>query len=193
MNKDLLFNALNRITPLSTDFKNYLSVHLSSHLFHKGDQMPYRPPVSETAYFIEYGLVCGVNYLTEEKVTLWFSGQERFIIPELPVPGKQFIERIEFLSPTLLIGLEFSRMKEAIRLFPEGISVCLAIIGHKIAESNEREILLRLPSKVRYTTVFARHPQYFIESYNDNLASYLNLSTRHFARLKKQFHTNSRT
>ncbi|WP_139298293.1 cyclic nucleotide-binding domain-containing protein [Pedobacter hartonius] len=186
MNNDLLFKTLSGIAFLSLDFKEYLSEHIICHIFQKGDHMPYRPPVSQTIYFVQYGLVCGVNRTTNVKNTLWIADQASFIVPPL-TSSDLFVERIEFLSTTQLIGLESSFLAETFTRFPEAGKLWLGMISRSITESNKRELLLRLPPETRYATLFKQHPQYFISSYNENLASYLNMSLRHFARLKRRF------
>ena len=189
MNNDLLFNTLSGISFLSADFKEYLSEHIIYYIFQKGDHMPYRPPVSQTIYFVQEGLVCGVNYTADVKNTLWFADQGSFIVPPLTSLQKSFAERIEFFSATQLIGFEPPSITELYTYSPERAKLWLGIISRSITESHQRELLLRLTPESRYAITFKQHPQYFAGSDIENLASYLNISPRHFARLKRRFST----
>lgn len=188
MQESPLSKFLQEISPMSEGLKQYLSSHTTFYCFARGDQMPYIPPISHTVYFVEYGLVAGTKSLPEGKVTLWFSDEEHFILPGLLSAGHSFTERLEFLAPTEMVGIEMQTVLNAISLFPELKLMCLTILDRHMRELYQREYLLRLPSDLRYKMAFSQHPQYFTESTNDHLASYLNLSKRHFTRLKKEFH-----
>lgn len=192
MNRNLLFNNLGQFAALSQPLQDYLSGHLHSQLFHKGDQMPYLPPISQTAYFIEYGLVSGVKFIEEMKCTLWILDQLHFIIPAPGQESPQLIDRMEFLSTTLLAGIDLTHIYEAIRLFPEAHPVFSGILMRSMAEARDRELLMRLPSESRFITALRQHPQFFTESCNVHLASYLNLSIRQFTRIKRNVYRAKR-
>lgn len=188
MEETLLFRFLNTITPISAGLNDYLFSHTSQFKFARSDQMPYIPPVSKSVYFIEQGLVAGTKLLPEGKVTQWLSNDNHFIIPGLISPIQDFIERLEFLMPTTMTGIDIGVVFDGINQFKELGLLSVSILDQHIRLMQEREYLLRLPSEVRFERAFTQHPQYFVDSNNDHLASYLRLSTRHFARLKKHYH-----
>lgn len=184
MNTNNLFYQLNAIKPLSESFKNYLSDHLVDQKYDRGDQLPYRQSVSNTIYFVEDGLVSGTKMINDEKTILWFSNKNHFIVPSLTASREQFIQRLEFLKPTLLIGLELPFARQAIKLFPEALELFLGIIDKTIAESNERELFLRLSAEKRHQSIAAIIPFIFSECPSENLASYLNISLTQHYRIK---------
>ena len=189
METDYLFNYLNSIRPLSPDLKKFLLANLIFDTFNIGDQLPYRPPISTTLYFVNYGLLSGTHTQNHNKSTLWFSKEGSFILPLPNSTGKQFIDRIEFLKPTLLIGLESPLIQRTIDEFPETLSLFIRIIEQNRIESNNRELFLRLPSQERCSQLFNLMPNLFIDSNSDQLASYLNISKRQLMRIKPHLKT----
>lgn len=184
-----LFKRLNAIEKLSEAFKEYLARKLLTFEFGTGEQLPYRPPVSTTIYFIEYGLVSGLT-VSEQKTAKWFINDGHFILPSLSTHKKPLIERIEFLSQTLLIGLELNHATHAIEIFPEAKWLFLALQDERIHDSHQRELFLRLTADVRYAHLYKKLPMLFIDGHTEKLASYLNISRRHFARIKRK-HTKT--
>ena len=187
MRETLLSNLLQSITPISENFGQFIADYSSTHSFVRGDQLLYIPPVSNTIYFVEKGLLCGTKSLDESKLTLWFSNEGHFIVPDLISSDRYFTERFEFLTPSVIIGIKIERLFKAMDTYPECKILGIAILDRHIKSLQEREYLLRLPSDARYERAFRQHPHYFIESNNDHLASYLRLSIRHFNRIKKEF------
>lgn len=185
METDYTFEHLNSIQPLSPALKNFLADNIVSHEFNSGDQLTYRPPVSTTVYFVKYGLISGTNTQNHNKSTVWFSKEGTFILPLLYTAGKQFIDRIEFLKHTLLIGLESPLIKQAIKEFPEAQNLFMNIQEQNRIESNNRELFLRLSAEDRCLYLFKLMPNLFIDSNSDQLASYINISKRHLMRIKQ--------
>jgi hypothetical protein len=188
-----LSNALQAIFPVSEGLQNYINANTTRFSFARGSQLPNIYPINRTMYFIDCGLVCGTRCLEEETQTLWFADERSFIIPNLVAPSVNFTDRFEFLKPTVLMGLDIQKIVDAIDRFPELKILGITILDRYIHAMHQREILLRLPSHLRYANAFAQHPNLFIDSNTDHLASYLNLSNRQFARLKKNFHQRRMT
>lgn len=185
METDHLFNYLNSIRPISLDLKKFLTNNLVRDEFNTGDQLPYRPPVSTTIYFVNYGLISGTNTRNHSKSTLWFSKDGTFILPLPGGTGKQFIDRIEFLKPTLLIGFESLLIKQAINEFPEALDLSIRILEQNRLESNNRELFLRLSAEERCSQLFKLMPNLYIDSNSEQLASYINISKRQLMRIKQ--------
>jgi CRP-like cAMP-binding protein len=187
MEDTVLLKALKGIAPLSEALSQYIYDHVSHHFFAKGSQMPYIKPIYNMVYFIECGLVCGVQFKPDKKRTLWFGHEQTFIVPGLLAPNINFTDSFEFLMPTVLVGMEIEAILSATEIYPELKLLGMTILDQYISDLMNRDLLLRLPSELRYAAAFAQYPQYFVDSNNDHLASYLNISKRHFARLKREF------
>lgn len=187
MNLKLLFQTLSKFSPISRALEEYITNNLTSLNLKAGGHMVNTAPVSQTLYFIEYGLVYGSKDIAEVSEVVWIAGQGGLIVPSPGKVEKQFADRINFLSPTLMIGLEIKFLYAALEVFPEAIDLFTGIIGYKLAEANSRELLLRQPSRQRYQMMFEGNPHLFLESNNEVLASFLNISTRQFTRIKSKF------
>ncbi|HEY0176915.1 MAG TPA: hypothetical protein VGC08_11085 [Pedobacter sp.] len=188
MNTTHLFQTINHINPLSKGFQTYLSENLNYLQFNMGDHIPYLLPVSHTIYFIDYGITGGIRVSGYKKNTLWFADQGKFIFPEIMPSAKPFIERIEFLMPTLLIGMEMDIIIQAAAAFPEARQLLYGLSDRKLAEAHEREIFLRLSPDERFHSLVSATPALLIYSHAPQLASYLNISVRQLMRYKGKNH-----
>lgn len=191
MDTNHLFTVLNSIKPMSAGFKTYLAENLVHHHFCSGDHMPYRPPVSRTIYFISYGIVGGIRIAHDQAETLWFSGEGQFICPGIIPSTVIFVERIEFLTSTHLIGLELTMIIKAIGLFPEAMEILFELLDQNRVESNEREVFLRLSPGDRFNLIANSIPILFIQAHAHQMATYLNISTRQLMRYKRKYYKRS--
>ena len=181
-----LFNTLNSIKPLTIPLKAYLSNNLIFEEFSKGELLPYnQPSSSRIMYFIAYGLVCGTKLSNNKKAVLWYSQDGNFIVPELAESKEKFIGRLEFQTPTLLIGFEFPIILEEMKLYEEARYIFLGIIHQNNRESHEREIFLRLSAENRVKSLMQSIPMIFFKSKTDYMASYINISVAHYHKIKK--------
>lgn len=191
MDTNHLFTVLNSIKPMSAGFKTYLAENLVHHHFCSGDHMPYRPPVSRTIYFITYGIVGGIRIAHDQAETLWFSGEGQFVCPGIIPSTVIFVERIEFLTPTHLIGLELTMIIKAIGLFPEAMEILFGLLDQNRLESNDREVFLRLSPGDRFNLIANSIPILFIQAHAHQMATYLNISTRQLMRYKRKYYKRS--
>lgn len=191
MDTNHLFSTLNSIKPMSKEFIAYLTENLIPYYFYSGDKMPYRPPVSRTIYFISYGIVGGIIVTHDQTETLWFAGEGQFICPGIMSSTKNFVERIEFITPTLMIGLELTTIITAISIFPEAMEILFGLLDQNRVEGNDREVLLRLSPGERVDIIANSIPILFMQAHAHQLASYLNISTRQLMRYKKMYYKRS--
>jgi len=186
MHTQNLFNILNSIKPLTEPLRSYLSEHTFPYKFVKGDQLIYQEPTSRIIYFIDYGLVCGIKIFNNKKTTLWFSNDGQFILPTLTASRNQFIERIEFQNPTLLVGMKYENAVKALGLFPEAKALFLKVIDKNIEEAQDRERFLRLSPLERHKVISIRIPFIFMLCDLKTMASYLNISLTQHQRIKRK-------
>lgn len=184
MPKESLFSTLSAMKPVSLEFRDYLSKELIIQEFKEGTVITHRSEISQIIYFIAYGLVSGSKISNQTKHTYWYAGSGKFIIPDSKKQPNTSVESLEFLSPTLLIGLDINVVTESMTLFKEASHIFLQIWGNRINESTEREIFLRRPFQERFDQFYVGHSGTFGNSHMKNVASYFNTSLRNFERVK---------
>ena len=187
MQDSQLIKYLESVSTVSNDLKQHLREHVFVQFFSKGDRMPYLPPISNTVYFVDEGLLCGTKDGVKERTTLWFSAKGSFIVPAMLSVHKKYTERFEILIPTVLSAINIQYIINYVDVYPELKRIGMIILDQYISDLHSRELLLRMPAEERFETCYRENPQYFVDSSNNYLASYLRLSHRQFARLKRRF------
>lgn len=183
MQTDTIFKRLNAFKIISPGFKEYLLSCFIVSEFDEQDTLPYRPPISNTIYFIEQGMLEQIAYYRQQKKTLAYYSSTAFLLPDFG--GQAFmVSKIHFLQASVLIGLELSDALEALNLFPEAAHLFIYLQDEALQAATERQLLLGLPAKERFAALFIKHPQLYQHGTAASIASYLHISLRQYQRLK---------
>jgi hypothetical protein len=180
-----MIKKLNHLKPLSHAFRNYILANAVPSRYHRAEQISFRRAGPNLLFYIVYGTARGIHLVNGKETTIWFSTQDHFIMAAFKTSGSQFLTQIEFLTPSLVIPLDFSLMAQACQLFPEAGILFNSIIAEQLEEANFRELLLRMPYRDRYLLSLTQFPFLLSDCRGDIWASYLDISLSALGRIKK--------
>lgn len=143
--------------------------------------------VPTSIYYIQKGLAMGYTGGQKQQAVNWFMNENNFLIPSWffhQEPGTEFIT---FLEETTLLVLSFEKVKALIDRYEEVFFLFLLLTEDSIRAGKEREYMLRLLPEERYLYIAKTSPFLFTRGHYDQLASYLNISRRHFVRIRNNF------
>jgi len=143
--------------------------------------------VPTSIYYIQKGLAMGYTGRQKPQAVNWFMNENNFLIPSYFFHREPGTEFISFLEETTLLTLSFDKMKTLINRYEEAFYLFLLLAEDGIRAGKEREYMLRLLPEERYLYIAKTTPFLFSRGHFDQLASYLNISRRHFVRIRNNF------
>ncbi|EOR96274.1 hypothetical protein ADIARSV_0509 [Arcticibacter svalbardensis MN12-7] len=178
---------LSRFGTLSAELSDILISELSEYQFERGDLLVNPREVKKhEIYYIEKGMVRGCDNYRGKRISIWIAGRDSLLTVQNLKGRSIFIEQMHFLLDTTLYVLDLEKVLKHISEYPEMTSLLANILYQSILEGKQREHLLRLypEDKVHY---MEKNDALAINSTNlEAIASYLNLSRRHFIRIRSK-------
>jgi len=143
--------------------------------------------IPTSIYYIQKGLAMGYTGRQKPQSVTWFMNENNFLIPSYffhQEPGTEFIT---FLEETTLLALSIDKVRDMINTYEEAFFMFLLLTEDSIRAAKEREYMLRLLPEERYLFIAKTTPFLFTRGHFDQLASYINISRRHFVRIRNNF------
>lgn len=143
--------------------------------------------VPTSIYYVQKGLVMGYTGRQKPQMVTWFMNEDNFLIPSYffhQQPGTEFIA---FPEETTLLAMPFDKVREIVSSYQAAFFMFLLLAEDSIRTGREREYMLRLLPEERYLYIAKTSPFLFARGHFDQLASYINISRRHFVRLRNNF------
>lgn len=179
------FKKLGSFGVINAALRDYLSSILIELQFEQGDLLvQITENKNPELYYIESGLVRGSDSYHGKRISIWIAGDDSlFIVQNLK--GKSiFREQMHFLRDTQLYVLDLEKTLQASTLFPEIIPLFANMLYECILEGKNREHLLRLNPEEKVRFMEKCCPEVINSTNLEAIASYLNISRRHFIRTR---------
>ncbi len=176
---------------LTEELQQELKNSLSELHFQANDGLLSPGYVPNSIYYVQKGLVMGYTGRQKPQMVTWFMNENNFLIPSYffhQEPGTEFIT---FLEGTTLLALPFDKVRGIVSSYQTAFSMFLLLAEDSIRTGREREYMLRLLPEERYLYIAKTSPFLFDRGHFDQLASYINISRRHFVRLRNNFSSRS--
>ena len=188
--KEIIFESLSNIYPLSDGLKNYLNNNLKEIHLKKKEIYLHDGEINDKISFIVKGFLRSY-YITDEGIdtTVWFMKEG-----DVCISVKSFYERtaseefIQAQEQSTLLYITYQELQDAYRLFPE-----FNIIGRKLTEkyyvlSEERLLGIRnKKAKDRYAFLLQQHPEIAQRALVQRIASYLDIDKHRLSKIRAQF------
>ncbi|MDB5151449.1 MAG: hypothetical protein JWR54_200 [Mucilaginibacter sp.] len=172
---------------LTEELQQELKNSLSELHFQANDGLLSPGYVPNSIYYVQKGLVMGYTGRQKPQMVTWFMNENNFLIPSYffhQEPGTEFIT---FLEETTLLALPFDKVRGIVSSYQTAFSMFLLLAEDSIRTGREREYMLRLLPEERYLYIAKTSPFLFDRGHFDQLASYINISRRHFVRIRNNF------
>lgn len=188
METDRLFQLLASIKPLSEDFKKALEKELQFVNYPKSHFLIQALSVAHYAYFLEKGFAVGYHYHENKRVvtSFWQSGEIIFS-PKSFFEQSPSTENIQLTVDGELHSISYASITKLFETFQVANTLSQVIISRYHAKSEERNIDLHiLDAWERYTKLLKKYPRIDLNTSQDLIASYLNITPQSLSRLKKK-------
>ena len=143
--------------------------------------------VPTSIYYIQKGMAMGYTNLQKPQVVTWFINENNFLIPSYFFQQQPGTEFITFLEESTLLALPIEKTRDIARRHPDAQTLFLLLTEDCVRAGKEREFMLRLLPEERYLYIAETKSYLFARGHFDQLASYINLSRRHFVRIRNTF------
>lgn len=181
---------LEKIAPLSTEFKQFFQEKVSSKLYKKGTVLNESGQLCDTLYFIKKGLIRGYHIIENKEITTWMSTDGELVTSITGFfKNENARENIQTLEDTSVECISYSDLQYGLSIYPEMGTVFTTLLIEYYIHAENRTLLSRIPSaKGRFN--------YFLETGNKfllnraphkYLASMLNIRPETFSRILKDF------
>ncbi|MBB3058281.1 CRP-like cAMP-binding protein [Mucilaginibacter gotjawali] len=187
MEAEKFFKKIREKAFLTDEIQQELKNSLTEMHFGPNDGLISPGYIPTSIYFIQKGLAMGYTGRQKPQAVTWFMNENNFLIPSYffhQEPGTEFIT---FLEETTLLALSIDKVKDMINRYEEAFFIFLLLTEDSIRAGKEREYMLRLLPEERYLYIAKTTPFLFARGHFDQLASYLNISRRHFVRIRNNF------
>ncbi len=146
----------------------------------------------QSIYFIEEGIARGYQQVEDWHATHWLAGDGTFIMPDGYFTKLYSSIYIDFLTCTGGFVLDHRAAKRFFKSNPQAILLLLWMQDEKHAIARQREEMLRITDLgQRYRFLYRSNPFIINHAPRETIASYLNISVRHYDRIRK-LHINER-
>jgi CRP-like cAMP-binding protein len=181
------FKKIGEKSFLTEELQQELKNSLSEVHFQANDGLLSPGYVPTSIYYVQKGLVMGYTGRPKPQMVTWFMNENNFLMPSFffhQEPGTEFIT---FLEETTLLALSIDKVRDMINRYEEAFFMFLLLTEDSIRAGKEREYMLRLLPEERYLYIAKTSPFLFTRGHFDQLASYINISRRHFVRIRNNY------
>ncbi|WP_345949028.1 hypothetical protein ABDD95_19460 [Mucilaginibacter sp. PAMB04274] len=187
MDQESFFSKISEKIVLTAQIKALIEKNLSTLFFEKNDRLLSPGHVPMEMYYIQEGLVMGHTIRQKQKVVQWFQFQDSFLIPSCFFHQQPATEYITFREPTVLLSLPHTIIQSINKIHRESQNLFLLLAEDSIQAGKERENMMRMFPEDRYRHLAKTQPYLFTGGHFEFLASYMNMSRRHFVRIRNRF------
>ncbi len=147
----------NSITPISKDLKQYLSAHMTSHSFKKGELICQAGDTVSHLHLIKKGLVRGYYQHGSKEITQWVDWENHVFTSVggffMRTPCKENIQAIE---ATQTESLHYDDLQYCLKHFPDMATIYRTLFEFYLVSAEERVYISRIPNaKDRYDAFLA--------------------------------------
>ncbi|MBB6131719.1 Crp/Fnr family transcriptional regulator [Mucilaginibacter lappiensis] len=187
MDKEIFFSKISEKVFLTAQIRTLIEKNLSTLYFEKYDHLLSPGHIPTEMFYIEEGLVMGHTVRQKQKVVQWFQHNGSFLIPSCFFHQQPATEYITFREPTVLFSLPHTIIQSINKIHHESLNLFLLLAEDSIQAGKEREYMMRMFPEDRYRHLAKTQPYLFAGGHFEFLASYMNMSRRHFVRIRNRF------
>lgn len=183
--------SLDRIHPLSSEVKSYLSQHIQLKSYKKNDIIHAAGTVFDSIYYIKKGVLRGFYQYNSKEITTWFSQENQLAACISSFnnygPSKESIQVIEDAE---VYVLKVSLLQDLYNRFPEFNYIVRILYQEYLMEAEERAFIARLTeASLKY--------DHFVTTYGNLLrriplkyvASFLGMTLETLSRIRNKYST----
>jgi CRP-like cAMP-binding protein len=187
MDAETFFNKLREKAFLTEEFQQEIQKYLKELHFKAHDGLLSPGYIPTSIYYVQQGLVMGHIERPKHQPVTWFMNEGNFLIPPYFFHQQPATEFITFREQTILLSLSFATVREMIGKYDEALFLFLLLAEDSIKAGKEREYMLRMVPEERYLYLLKTSSFLFRRGHFDLLSSYMNISRRHFVRIRNKF------
>lgn len=189
-NTSLLFEYIEKTSPLSKNEKIILGAHFTEKKFKKGAELLTLHQTCKTLHFVISGVFRNYKIHTDKEITNYFSYSQRnpFVASfETLLTGNNNDEIIECIEDGVVISIPYSKWS-SIYLESESLNT----FGRKMAEFNYLLAIERIASlqfkdaSHRYNSFLTNYPGLLNRIPHHYIASYIGITPESFSRIRKK-------
>ncbi|AYB32013.1 Crp/Fnr family transcriptional regulator [Chryseolinea soli] len=188
MDTERLFELLNRIYPVSEEFRNAIERELIQLSFPKNHVLLEPPNVAGHSYFINSGFAISYTYFEGKKdiTWLWPAGG-------IMVAGKSLFEQvasrefIQLVEPSELLCMSYHSLLKLFEAYPETNILYRAVLHQYFEQSQARiEDMKNLSAIQNYRKLINGFPGIEQVLSQEQISSYLGIAPQSLSRMKKR-------
>lgn len=172
-----LFRFLSLLSPLSNEFRQFLSLHLKTEQYHRKELLLREGQICQHAWFLCNGLVRSYYIKDEKDISSWFMSENQIVM----VPQSMYEEQpsdisIEALEHCKALRVHYPDIMYAFKHFPEANIIARKMSDqyYMLAERRLQAIRMRKATD-RYLFIQEHEPELLNRVPIKHLASYLDL------------------
>ncbi|MEJ5996606.1 Crp/Fnr family transcriptional regulator [Pedobacter sp. Du54] len=188
-----LMQVLGQITPLPAPFQQRMLEQVIEEQFPAKHTLLAPGDTCKRIYFVKLGFLRAYHLDPNgNEHTTWFMGQNDIVISVHSFFTQQPAhEYVEILQDSILQSISWHQLQSYYADFPQGNLLGRIVTEKYYIQSEERALFLRIQSpEERYQALLNRHPDIFLHTTTQNIASYLNMRRETLSKLRSRLAKN---
>ncbi|MCH4554089.1 MULTISPECIES: Crp/Fnr family transcriptional regulator [Aestuariibaculum] len=179
---------LEKICPLSNEFKSFYQQHVKHALYKKGTLLNECGSLCDKLYFIKKGMIRGYHNIENNEITTWLSTDNELVTSITGffkhIPASENMQAVE---DTYVEYLAYNDFQVALSKFPEMVQIFNILLIEYYIHAENRTLLSRIPSAKGRFDHFVSNGNTFLlnRAPHKFLANMLSMRPETFSRILK--------
>lgn len=181
---------LEKIAPLSPEFKKYFQNTVNQATYKKGELLNKSGEVCNKMFFIKKGMIRGYHIIEGKEITTWLSTDGELVTSITGFfKNEKASEHIQAVEDTWVEYLDYKDLQIALGLYPEMNTIFTTLLIEYYIHAENRTLMSRIPSaKGRFDFFLEKGNKFLLNrSPHKYLASILNMRPETFSRILKAY------
>ncbi|WP_274476548.1 Crp/Fnr family transcriptional regulator [Mangrovimonas aestuarii] len=180
---------LEKIIPLSADFKSFFHDRIQHTIYKKGELLNKSGEICDKLYFVKKGMIRGYHVIEGKEITTWLSTDGEFVTSITGFfKNETAKENIQIIEDTALEYLSYDDLLNALEIFPEMNKIYTSLLIEYYIHAENRTLMSRIPSAKGRFNHFLENGNKFLlnRAPHKYLASMLNIRPETFSRMLRE-------